>query len=273
MQAHFQGHPLGQAILGSDESITNLSCEEMQAYHQDRYHAGNVLVVVAGATDEHTIKGLADKACGPWRSGKKFRLVEEARPQKSLVVIEKPQTLQQIFTQMGKAPAATHPLYHAADILCGIVGDSSTSRLYWELVDNGMAESADLDFHDYEGSGTYLAFMNCDPELAKENMEKMQEIFAGVNLHGVSQHELDVAKSKLMSRLVIRSERPMGRLSALGGNWIYRKEYRSVAEDLSLIDSISLEDIRQVLKEYPIEMLTTVAVGPMTTEQVESIIN
>jgi hypothetical protein len=58
----------------------------------------------------------------------------------------------------------------------------------------------------------------------------------------------------------------MGRLMPLGFNWIYRKEYRTVDDDLTSLHSVSLDDIAGVLKAYPLDRVTTVTIGPMTDE-------
>ena len=55
----------------------------------------------------------------------------------------------------------------------------------------------------------------------------------------------------------------MGRLSSLGSNWVYRREYRSVQDDLQTFRSITTDDIRALLKVYPLGQLSTAAVGPL----------
>ena len=55
----------------------------------------------------------------------------------------------------------------------------------------------------------------------------------------------------------------MGRLSSLGGNWIYREEFRSVADDLATLRGITSRDVRELLDVYPLGATTTVAVGPL----------
>ncbi|HEY4261008.1 MAG TPA: insulinase family protein, partial [Schlesneria sp.] len=69
--------------------------------------------------------------------------------------------------------------------------------------------------------------------------------------------------NKIATRIVLRSERPMGRLSSIGGNWLVRREYRSVEDDLAMVRGVTLEDIRQLLKEFPLQQTTTVGVGPL----------
>ncbi len=48
MSAHFAGHPLGNSILGSVDSISGLSSEQMRSYHAERYRAGNLIFADRG---------------------------------------------------------------------------------------------------------------------------------------------------------------------------------------------------------------------------------
>jgi predicted Zn-dependent peptidase len=64
---------------------------------------------------------------------------------------------------------------------------------------------------------------------------------------------------------VLAGERPMGRLSSLGGNWIVRREYRTIADDLAKVKALTTDDVRQLLERYPLGQTTTVGVGPLET--------
>jgi predicted Zn-dependent peptidase len=165
--------------------------------------------------------------------------------------------------QMAPAPPADSPLRFAADLLSVIVGDDSGSRLYWELVDPGHAEAAELTYNDYDGSGAWSTYVCCRPELAAGNLSRIAEIYAAVNREGVAADELQQAKNKVSSRVVLQSERPMGRLASLGGNWLYRREYRSVQDDLATLQAMTPDDIRRLLDAYPLAQTTTVGVGPL----------
>ena len=56
----------------------------------------------------------------------------------------------------------------------------------------------------------------------------------------------------------------MGRLSSLGSNWLYRQEYRSIADDMKIIRSVTQEQIHELLRKYPLRMTTTAGVGPLS---------
>jgi len=263
MKTHFDGHPLGQSILGSSASIAALKRDQMARYHQDHYRGGNITLAVAGNADWDQIVELANRYCHDWPSGRTARPTSEAHPKGGTSVIAKQSSNQQHVMQMSAGPSATSPLRLAAELLSVVVGDDAGSRLYWELVEPGLVESADLSYNEYDGSGAYLTYLCATPESTVDNLKRIADIYADVNAKGVTEEELEQARNKVASRIVLRSERPMGRLSSLGSNWIYRREYRSVQDDLQTFRSITTDDIRALLKVYPLGQLSTAAVGPL----------
>ena len=74
---------------------------------------------------------------------------------------------------------------------------------------------------------------------------------------------MTIAKSKILSRAVRRSERPLGRMHAVGIGWTYLQSYRSVDEELEKYDAVTLKDVRTVLDHYPFDKLTVLALGPL----------
>jgi predicted Zn-dependent peptidase len=164
---------------------------------------------------------------------------------------------------LAAAPPAQSPLRFPAELLSVIVGDDSGSRLFWELVDPGHVEACELGYNEYDGAGTWLTYLSCRPEDAAENLDRVRAIYDAVNREGVTAAELETAKNKVLSRVVLRSERPMGRLSSLGGNWVYRQEYRSVEDDLDAIRRLTVHDLRDLITAYPLALTTTVAIGPL----------
>jgi predicted Zn-dependent peptidase len=263
-KAFFHEHPLGNSILGTKESITALSRDQMQAYYDRRYVAANITVSIAGNFAWDDAVKLVEKHCGQWPAGTAPRGdVRPVSPRQYQQVMTKDKLNQEQVFMLAPAPAADSPQRYAADTLAMIVGDDSGSRLYWALVDPGLAESADMSFHDYEGTGSYFTSFSCEPGNTEDNLAIIHDILHQVQTEGVSEEELAVAKSKILSRVVRGSERPMGRMQALGMGWTYLKTYRSVDEELANFDAVSLKDIRGVLDGFPFDQMTVLALGPL----------
>ena len=262
---HFQGHPLERLILGTTESISALTAAQMQQYHAEHYKAGNIVLAVAGNTDWDQVLKLAETYSASWPEGALDRDIREARPRPSRSIIPQERWFQQHVLSLAPAPSATSPFWPAPQVLSVIVGDNVSSRLYWELLDPGHAEAAMLWHHDFEGSGFYGTYLCSDPGSTEENLARIHNVYQDINQNGITETELAQAKSKFASRIVLSSERPVGRRESLAENWIYRQEYRTVEDDLKAVDSLSVNDFRECLDAYPLGESTTVAVGPLTS--------
>jgi hypothetical protein len=58
-------------------------------------------------------------------------------------------------------------------------------------------------------------------------------------------------------------ERPRGRLFAVGSEWVYRQDYKSIGDDLDSIAGITLDEVHAVLKKYPLSRCCTLTIGPL----------
>jgi predicted Zn-dependent peptidase len=263
MRRHFHGHPLGNIILGTTASVGALTSEQMRAYHAARYRAGNIVLAVSGLFDWDAVVAAAEVTCGAWPSGTPPRLTPAAHPQPSSQWITRPHLQQQQIVQLTPAPSATDPRRFAAELLTLIVGDDSNSRMHWAIVDPGHADAAEISFSDFAGAGAYLTFLNGNPAETAANLERLDQICREVNRDGITADELALSKTKVASRIVLRGERPMSRLSTLGHDWLIRREYRSIADDLRLLDALTLDDLHNLIAAFPLTPCTTIGVGPL----------
>ncbi len=260
--AYFGPHPLGRSVLGTIESITALSPQQMRDYFAPRYSPDKIVLAAAGRIDFDTLVADTQRYCGEWVTAENSRVADTATPQPGFHTACKEIATQQYVLQLAQGPAAEDEDRYAAKLLTMIVGDDSGSRLYWELIDPGLAEHAGVSHCEYEGAGVFMTYMSCDPAEADANLGRMLEVFRRVEADGITPEELATAKSKVRSRIVLSSERPRGRLFAVGSDWVYRSEYLSIKDDLDAIAALSVEQVEAVLAKYPLTRNTTITIGP-----------
>ncbi|MBL9122164.1 MAG: insulinase family protein, partial [Planctomycetaceae bacterium] len=129
--------------------------------------------------------------------------------------------------------------------------------------DPGLVEHVSLSHCDYLGTGLFMTYLSCAAELAPQNLKRLLDLYRQVEAEGIEPAELEQAKRKINSRVVLSSERPRGRLFTVGANWTQRGEYRTVRDDLDAVASVTCDDIARVLQKYPLSVSTTVVVGPL----------
>jgi predicted Zn-dependent peptidase len=263
MAAHFGSHPLGRSILGTAESVTRLTCDQMMEYFRQRYSPRNIVLVASGNVDFDALISLADRCCGRWPSFAASRETPRAAPHRGLQVFHKPAAVQQYVVQVSNGPALEDEDRYAGRLLATVLGDDSGSRMFWELVDPGCAETAAMGACEYQGTGLLMTQLCCAPEDTAENYARIQELLAEAEAEGVTEEELAQAKSKIRSYIVLQSERPVNRLFAVGGTWISRRQYRTVRDVIDSYQRVTCEDLTAVMEKYPLADQTTVAVGPL----------
>jgi predicted Zn-dependent peptidase len=262
---HFGSHPLGRSVLGTPESVGNLPVHAMRDYFRRRYCPANITLVAAGHVDFDQLVAVADRQCGDWESVAAQRIIQPYAAHDGFHLLTKETATQQYLLQMSPGPAAEDADRYAVKLLATVLGDDSGSRLYWDIVDPGLAEHVSLGHCEYHGAGTMITYMSCDPEQAADNLQRIADAYRQAETDGITTAELDQAKNKIRSRIVLSSERPRGRLFVLGTDWLYRRTYRPTEADLTAVTDITVDDLTTVLAKYPLRRATTVTIGPLNS--------
>ncbi len=263
MAAYFGTHPLGRSVLGTAQSVADLTPEAMRAYFQSRYSPGNMALVASGRVDFDRLVRSAEVYCGKWEPYEAPRQTPPAAPQSDFLSVQKEMATQEYVVQIGPAPAAEDDDRYAGRVLSTIVGDDSGSRYYWELIETGLAEFASLTTYEFQAAGITMSYLCCSPEQAARNLQRLRDIQQKAEQSGVTGDELEQAKCKICSNVVLRSERPGNRLFAVGSNWLQQRLYRSVKEVVDSYQAVTLQHAAAVLKKYPLSTNTTLVVGPL----------
>jgi predicted Zn-dependent peptidase len=262
--AHYGGHPLGNSILGTVESITAMTAGQMRRYFATRYSPANIVLAFAGKAEWEPLQELARSYCGAWEGSPASREATPPHGTGAFQTILRADDLQQTVVGVCDGPPLESPDRYAAYLLATILGDHTGSRLYFTLIDPGLADGAELSYQSYEQAGAFFTFLSCEPDSTQANLGRIRSVYSILMREGPTEDELMQAKNKVLARSVLRSERPMGRLVPLGYHWLARREYVSVEQDLESFSRVTLDDMRRVLMEWPLWPMTIVSVGPTT---------
>lgn len=260
---YFGSHALGRSVLGTAESVTALTPEAMMDYFHRRYSPSNIVLAAAGKIDFDALVATAERCCGSWECKTTRRTLEPAVGLNGFHVLQRESASQQYTLQLAPGPNAEDQDRYAAKLLGMVLGDDSGSRLYWELVDPGLAEHVSLGHNEHQGAGVMMTYLCCEPEETAENLQRILKVYREVEAEGVTAAELEQAKSKIRSRIVLSGERPRGRLFAIGNDWCYRHEYSPAEAELAAVSAVTVADLTAVLAKYPLTRPMTVTIGPL----------
>jgi predicted Zn-dependent peptidase len=261
-QHFYNGHPLGNSILGTADSIKALSVEQMYTYFGARYAPNNMTLVLAGNYHWDTVLEQINKQSASWQAFETKRAFPKLQPK---IGAEQEHDALLKRTHMAFfAPgiSAQDDLHYAAALLASCIGDSSGSRLYWSLVDKGLVDSASLYHEVSDGSGMYIGYLSTAPEQLEQVSDIFRKELVNVEAEGLRSEEWQRAQRKLATSLTLRGETPFGRLMYLGSSYLYMKTYQSVADLIETIYKASLDDAQTLLAKKPFSELYSFSLQP-----------
>lgn len=221
----FMAHPYRNPVIGWKHDIEGLDIDRILAFYKRWYAPNNAILVVAGDITAEQLKPLAEKYYGVIPSQPETirqRAKEPPQQAERRVTLRDKRVLQPSWRRVFLAPGLqwgdstqAYPL----EVLSDIIGSSSSSRFYRSLViDQKLAISTGVHYSgDNRGPGRFIVFASPRPGVKIEQLETavLKEIDVLMK-NGVSQDELDRAKSRMLSEAVYARDSLSGGARVIG---------------------------------------------------------
>ncbi|MDX1564382.1 MAG: pitrilysin family protein, partial [Phycisphaeraceae bacterium] len=270
MADHHGDHGLGHRILGTPGTIASMKAERMRHYFEQRYRPDNIVCALAGQVDVKACLRQIETACGSWPAGGSARSHEPVRRRYTRRTMRRPSVNMHYVVGIGPGPSDQDEDRHAAAVLSYVLGDSEGSRLYWKLIDPGLADEVELSHQGFDRTGSMMFYVSCPTENA-EQVEAIldQELHSAAE--NLSDAEVQRAVSKMAMGLTLRGEKPLGRMMNLGGQWLALGRHLSLEEHLAHIEAVTCDDLRAVVEKYPLDRHARVRLGPGDADDGEAV--
>lgn len=264
----FQGNPISNDVLGSEETVAGLSRDLIRDYWQSRYTSANVIVSIAGNFDWSTaldqLQGLTDG----WPDAGGRSTVIAPTPHSGISVMYKDSS-QENLGFVFPAVAVADPQYYAAALVAQALGGSSNSRLFQEVREKrGLAYAVQARFDGMEQAGMMRVYVGTSAERAHESVEVVMDELRKLERDGITEDELRLSKTRLKSQLVMRSESTLARMASNLRSWWFEGELHSLSDVARLIDDVDLSAVSNLVGGLGItDHMTAVALGPRTEDE------
>jgi zinc protease len=199
-EALFQDENLARPVIGSGETVSAVTREDLQSFYQTFYRGPRMVLVVAG--DFHTSRMLQwiKKAFGGMPSGAGPFRREAHLPSYTPKHVSLKRPVEQVYIAMGfPTPPANHPDHEALDLLAAVLGDGRSSRLVQSLREKKkLVWSVSAANYGHEGPGLFSVFAECSPARRKQLKPEVEQIFRALR-RGISGDEVARAKNLMES--------------------------------------------------------------------------
>jgi predicted Zn-dependent peptidase len=254
-ERHYRAHPLGHRVLGTVESITALSSDQMRTYFDQRYSADNTVLALAGRLDWPRAIDQVTALTESWRPTRAIR--DTARPPTGGGTFElrDEKVTRAYLLGMSDAPSVEDDRRYAAVLLAQILGAQDNSRLHWALIETGLAEEAQAGFDPHDGVGDFYIYASGDPARADEIWAVIQREIDNL-IASIKEDDLERLRSKLATSVTLGGERPADRMQRIGRLWTYLRRYNPLEEELARINAVTLQDLRDLAEAFPLKPMT-----------------
>ena len=256
---HFPS-PYGRNPMGEKEHLEKLTLQLCKVDFLERYQPRGAILAVAGNIDFDEIKNEVGKYFGDW----------QARPPEPIKLMPPPgnvrhETQESEQTHIGIAYPSipeTHEEYYVMRLAIEVLSGGMSGRLFTEIREKrGLVYNVSAGYSSLKGQGSIFGYAGTSNERAQATLDTfIQELYRMVE--GVTQAELDRAKTGLKASTIMQGESTSARAGAIAHDFFMRGRIRTLDEIKQAIDAVSLVQVNQWLATNPPGPFTIVTVGP-----------
>jgi predicted Zn-dependent peptidase len=267
MENLWPGDPIGRPVLGTVETISDMSRDQVRRFWKRHYLPGNFVVAAAGNLDHEKVEALASSFMEPRPEieARGTRVHAEGRPPKPVGGIHiRRRPTEQAHICVGTAGLPrNHPERFAFGVVNDAIGGGMSSRLFQEIREKRGLVYAVFSYHSmFAQTGAFVVYAGTAPSRTPEVLELITRELADVAEKGITDEELDRAKSHMKGSMVLSLEETSGRMSRLGKSEIAHGEVISLDEVLERIDAVTADDAREVAEKVLSQPLSLTVLGP-----------
>jgi len=239
--------------------MSKLSRQDAVTFYKRFYTPNNTVLVVAGDVTPEEVRSLAQATYGLIKPS--TALSPHIRPKEPEPVAARRVRLEDAragtitllrFYYVPSYPSARPGEAESLELLARVVGGDDSSRLYRELVAKNLASAAGSDYIGNALDSGRMAFVivplqGIPPEQVEAVLDKT---IADIGEKGITQDELDRAKSTLEARRVFESDNQMTLARRYGEAVALGRSIADLDDVPRRIQAIGVDDIKQVAREY-----------------------
>lgn len=246
---------LGRPIIGTVESLKNMTVEDLRKYYEKWFVAKNIIIGVVGDYgSEEKILNLIKQ---------EFKtLIEDTReiPTKDVFqwdlqdqprIAVSHRKLDQAAVYLGfRGLPVKHKLNYALELANLILGMGFMSRLFKEVrEERGWAYHIGSGANQYEDVGDVLIEAGLPKNKLNEAIGLITEICYGIggsNKWKITKEELETAKNTYKGRLALAYDKPETVLGNALDNLMFQGKIKSPKRICEKIDEVTLEEVQEV---------------------------
>ena len=252
----YKKHPYKRDVIGTPEIISHVTRDQIMDYYKTFYTPENMTTIIVGDFDKEKILEKVEKEFDfKGRKNAPKRINEIDTPADHTIVVENKGISNTSYLMIGFLGPKANQLKEniELDIISIILGESTSSRLYQNLIEKQkepIFNMANAEHYQFKDGNNFFVQANFKPEKRDIAIELVKKEIQNLLSSRITEDELEKAKKKIKSRFAYSAET----VSEIGETIGY---YMTVCEDLKLIENyltdvedITVDDLENTIRKY-----------------------
>jgi len=247
-------HSYGYSILGTRDTVSALSTDDLKQLHGRAYFPANCVIAAAGNLTHEQLLELIGKQ--GWFDGDGGRGKGEGAP-------SVPPAVRGVEARHSKDSAQTHIVFatdtvpyadrrkYALLVLGNVFGGGMSSRLFQRIREElGLAYAIYAFTSFYREMGVAGVYVGTQPKTAAQAAAAIRAEYAKLAREGLAGDALGEAKQQTQGQLMLSLESPSARMYRLASFPVYGEPYRSLDEVVAAVAGLTEREIVDVAAEF-----------------------
>ena len=248
----FENHPLGQNILGTKESVSSFTQQDLQQYIQQYFTADNLVVSFVGNVPLARLKVALEAALSQMPL-----TAERSVPQPFTFTTPFKEVLKEANYQAHAVLGGLAPSYHddervAMSLLINILGGPAlNSRLNLSVRERyGYAYSIEANYHTFADTGYWQIYFGSEPKNVNKTLTLIDKELDKLREKTLSASQLLQAKRQYKGHLALGMDVNTGLMQGLGKSMLAFGQIDTIAEMHQAIDKITSQEIQVLAQKH-----------------------
>lgn len=205
-EAMYGDHPYKISVLGTENTINNITRDDLIAYHQTHFRSDQIVISIAGKITPLQAEELVNNTFKNWQ------IPPEPKPSLNLPAINinpkkclYPMTTQQSIIMLGyMGTSVKDPDFAALKLLATYLGNGLSSRLFVELREKqGLAYDVSAMYSSRLFPASFIVYIGTAPENTLVAYKGLYEEVALLSQQELSEEALQTAKNKIIGQYAL----------------------------------------------------------------------
>lgn len=240
-------HPLGEEVIGSFPTVKGIKRGDLFTFKNRHYLPSRMIISCCGNVDKNKLIKLLENKMSVKKT-KSFIKQSKPTPLKGLHIKIENKKLQQTYLCIGfRSISYKSKDIFAAQLLNVILGANMSSRLFEQVRERrGLCYDISTEVRKHKDSGAFIIHLGLDKKKLEVALKAILDELKKISEKKVLPKELERAKDYLLGQIVMRLERPQGRMFYLAENYLALKRIYTVEELKRKIESVGASQIMKL---------------------------